>query len=345
MAPTVAEHVAAARALPAPAPDRDRRRPGGIWGAEYEEYSAMSDELRARTEHVLDLRYGDDPRHIVDVYLPERSEGPAPVLVFFHGGALEEGHPRRYGFVGAPYLARGAIFVSAGYRVMSPELAARRGAVEERISGLVHAVRGAADPEVAAVRRDVAQLGADAAEDGRRAIAWVHRNIADFGGDPDRITIAGHSSGAMIAVAAACADDWQRTHGVPDDTVKAMVPVGGRYGLWLANAIVSGGDIEDPDQVWRLGRAPRSVVVFGEEEYDGIEVEVPERARDCALIGRSLVRALRERGAEVTEMALSPRGHWQTLRSLADESDRTVPAVLEAMGIETTGIETKGARR
>lgn len=321
------------RELGPTAPDRDRRRSGGIWASEYEQYARMSDELRTRVPHHLDVRYGSDPRQFLDIYLPDGDVADAPVMVFFHGGALEEGHPRRYGFLAGPYVERGVIFVSAGYRLMSDEVVQRRDEVEARIGAYVHSVGGEVDDEVTAVRLATAQVGVDAAQDGRAALAWVHDHIVHFGGDPDRIYTSGHSSGAFVAVAAGGADDWQEALGVPTDVVKGIVPVGGRYGLWLANAIISGVRIDDPPHEWGLTNAPAAVIVFGEEEYDGVGQEDSERARHCARINRTLIAALREQGADVEEVALSPRGHWETLRSIADASDRTVPAVLRLMGV------------
>ncbi|MBB2914056.1 arylformamidase [Streptosporangium becharense] len=344
MPTSVEELVRLAGTLAPPAQDRDRRASVGIWPSEYADYGRMSAQLRAERPHVLDLRYGPDPRHIVDVFLPAERPEPAPVIVFFHGGALEEGHPRRYGFLARPYVDRGAIFVSAGYRLISDEVAEQRRKAEADLGAYVHQVTGEAAQAVAASRLAVAEAGVDAAVDARAAIAWVYHNIAAFGGDPERITVAGHSSGAMVTVAAACADDWQEAHGVPRDVVRTMVPVGGRYGLWLANAIIAGERVDDPPRVWDLRRAPGSVVVFGEEEYDGVEEEDPSRFGDCALIGRGLLGALRElrerrgRGADdIVEVALSPRGHWETLRSLAQEDGPTLRAVLAAMGLAEGG--------
>ena len=216
------------RELGPTAPDRDRRRAGGIWASEYEEYARMSDALRERVRHHLDVRYGSDPRHFLDIYLPDGDVADAPVMVFFHGGALEEGHPRRYGFLAEPYVERGVIFICAAYRLMSAEVAQRRDEIEARIGTYVHSVAGDLDEEVAAVRLATAQVGVDAAEDGRAALAWVYDNIAIFGGDPDRIYASGHSSGAFVAVAAGGADDWQAALGAPTDLVKGLVPVGGR---------------------------------------------------------------------------------------------------------------------
>ncbi|HWD59293.1 MAG TPA: alpha/beta hydrolase, partial [Stellaceae bacterium] len=62
-----------------------------------------------------------------------------------------------------------------------------------------------------------------------RAIAWVWRNAASFGGDPDRLYIGGQSSGAHLA-AVALTTDW-RALGVPADIVKGGLTTSGMYEL------------------------------------------------------------------------------------------------------------------
>ncbi|MFM9080838.1 MAG: alpha/beta hydrolase, partial [Opitutaceae bacterium] len=60
-----------------------------------------------------------------------------------------------------------------------------------------------------------------------RALGWVHRNIANHGGDPRRIFVMGHSSGAQLA-ALLCTDDrLARAEGVPFSSLKGCVPVDG----------------------------------------------------------------------------------------------------------------------
>ena len=63
----------------------------------------------------------------------------------------------------------------------------------------------------------------------RRAIAWVHRNAASFGGDPDRIYVSGHSSGAHLAAVVATTD-W-REYGVPSNIVKGALCCSGLFDL------------------------------------------------------------------------------------------------------------------
>jgi arylformamidase len=63
-----------------------------------------------------------------------------------------------------------------------------------------------------------------------RAIAWVWRNAASFGGDPNRLYIGGQSSGAHLAAVAATTD-WRGDYGLPADTVKGGLTTSGMYEL------------------------------------------------------------------------------------------------------------------
>ena len=64
----------------------------------------------------------------------------------------------------------------------------------------------------------------------RRAVAWVYKNAAGFGGDPNRLYLSGHSSGAHLA-GVVLVTDWQKDFGLPADVVKGAVLMSGMYDL------------------------------------------------------------------------------------------------------------------
>jgi arylformamidase len=64
----------------------------------------------------------------------------------------------------------------------------------------------------------------------RRAIIWVHRNARSFGGDPDRLYVSGHSSGAHLA-GVVLTTDWAREFNLPADLVKGGLCSSGMYDL------------------------------------------------------------------------------------------------------------------
>ena len=112
-----------------------------------------------------DLRYGDHERHRLDVHTSGHMSN-APVFVFVHGGGFIGGDKHvpgspAYDFLGAWAVRNGWAGVTITYR-LAPEHTWPSGA------------------------QDVAS-----------AVAWIRDNIADYGGDPDRIVVAGNSAGAV----------------------------------------------------------------------------------------------------------------------------------------------------
>ena len=99
-----------------------------------------------------------------------------PVLIYFNGGGLMAGSGSEPRYAGMAMARRGMICVTANYR--------------EGIFGFF------AHPELS---KETAYKGSGnyGFLDQQAAIRWVHENISLFGGDPERITIAGESAGSM----------------------------------------------------------------------------------------------------------------------------------------------------
>jgi arylformamidase len=153
------------------------------------------ESARARDELParLDLRYGPAPGEALDLFLPADG-GPAPVHVFVHGG-----YWRSLGKADFSFVARG--LQPAGV--------------------LVAVIDYALIPTV-----DMDELVRQV----RASVAWLHRNAAAFGGDPERITASGHSAGGHL-VAMLMSTDWARFAGLPADAVKAGCGISGLYDL------------------------------------------------------------------------------------------------------------------
>lgn len=124
------------------------------------------------------IAYADGPRHKLDIYAPEQRGEPAPVVFFIYGGGWNRGERSDYQFVGRALASRGFITVIADYRLV---------------------------PEV----HYPAFL-----EDSANALKWVQDNIAQYGGDPKRLFLAGHSAGAYNAVMLALDPSFLREYGV-----------------------------------------------------------------------------------------------------------------------------------
>lgn len=109
---------------------------------------------------------GDDVL-TVNVFTPDPSRGAVlPVLVWLHGGAYIAGSPVSPWYDGGSFCRDGVVVVTVGYRLGVAGF------------GLVH--------DAPANR---------AVHDWLAALEWVRENVADFGGDPGRVTVAGQSAG------------------------------------------------------------------------------------------------------------------------------------------------------
>jgi len=113
----------------------------------------------------------------LNVWAPaESANKKLPVLVYFYGGGFVGGDGSELRYDGAGLARRGIVTVTVNYRLdvfgflATPELAAE-------------------SPQHAAGNYGLLDQAA--------ALAWVKRNIAAFGGDPDQVTIGGESAGSM----------------------------------------------------------------------------------------------------------------------------------------------------
>lgn len=113
---------------------------------------------------VRDVSYGADPRQRFDVYVP-RGARNAPVVLMVHGGAWRTGDKRSRGVVGRKverWSRAGIVVISVNYRMLPKT-----------------------DPVEQA--RDVA-----------RALAAAQARVAEWGGDPGKVVLMGHSAGAHL---------------------------------------------------------------------------------------------------------------------------------------------------
>ena len=118
---------------------------------------------------IANLGYGIDPAQRLDVYVPTRPNGS--VILMVHGGGWSNGDKAMPGVVDnkvAHWVAAGTIFVSIDYRMLP-----------------------GTDP-------------LHQADDVAAALAWSQRHARDWGGDPGRFVLMGHSAGAhLVALVAA----------------------------------------------------------------------------------------------------------------------------------------------
>ena len=113
---------------------------------------------------------GDDCLNL-NVWTPDPGATGLPVLVWIHGGAFTIGSGSDPVYDGSSFARNGVVTVTINYRL--------------GVDGFLH------------VSPDTEGSGNFGMLDQIAALAWVRDNIARFGGDPDRVTIAGESAGGM----------------------------------------------------------------------------------------------------------------------------------------------------
>lgn len=129
-------------------------------------------------------------RQVLDIHAPDGAKN-LPVVFWIHGGGWQAGDKSEVQEKPRAFVERGFVFVSTNYRLLP-------------------------GVDMATLTRDVAA-----------ALGWVHRRIAQHGGDPRRIFVMGHSAGAQLA-ALLCTDArYLQAEGVPFSVLRGCVPVDG----------------------------------------------------------------------------------------------------------------------
>lgn len=165
--------------------------------AYFTRWAADSQSVRDGLPCHLNLAYGSGSGETLDVFLAAKNTigDKVPVLVFVHGGYWRSLDKADHSFIAPEFTQTGACVVVLNY-ALCPAVS---------IPGIVQQVVA--------------------------ALAWTWRHVADFGGDPHRITVVGHSAGGHLA-AMLLATDWPaQAADLPPDLIKNALSISGLYDL------------------------------------------------------------------------------------------------------------------
>lgn len=258
-------------------------------------YAQRTADARAVMKCLDNLPYGDGPDDRLDIYPASAAE--APVLVFLHGGDWRALSRHDSGFAAPAYVQAGATLVVPDFTLVPATT--------------------------------LPAMGAQV----RRALHWVWQNISAFGGDPQRIHIAGHSSGANL-VGQLLMSDWSKDDNAPADLIKSATFMSGlgdmepvRLSFRNQNLCLS-PEVVDQVSLLRAGarhgclaRCPMLVAVGANETPDYLR-----QSHEVAAFWQS-------RGNPATLMELAGRHHFDAVLDWADPASALFKAQCALMGL------------
>jgi len=267
-------------------------------------YAPNRDQLiarNARNSAAARARLGPPERHAygstaieaLDVYRTPRPD--APINVFIHGGAWRRRPAENY-------ACPAELFVHAGAHFVVPDFVG------------VEDVGGSLLPM---------------AEQVRRAVAWVYRNARQFGGDPARLYVSGHSSGAHLA-GVVLTTDWPKAFDLPVDVVKGGLCCSGMFDLRPVRLSARNRYVAFTDEIEQALSPDRHVdkltapviVAYG-------TLETPEFQRQS----RDFAAAVRAAGKPATLLVAEGYNHFEIIETLANPYGLLGCAVLEQMAL------------
>lgn len=242
------------------------------------------------------LIYGPHPRQQIDIYAPDHVMADAPLIFYIHGGGWSMGSHKRVDAKPAFFMEQDAVFASAGYRVL---------------------------PD-APVEDQAADLGA--------ALRAVRASAADYGFDPDKIILMGHSAGAHLA--ALLGTDPQYA-GTAFDAIRGAVLVdGGGYDIALALTMpemiapLIYRDVFGPDPARHTALSPITHA-GGRDAADWLIVHVADRAA-TARQAQLFSAALRSAGRNAGVVPVEATNHMRINREIGTEEGAAQNAAIAA---------------
>ena len=248
-------------------------------------YAQQTQQAKLAVACTESLAYGGAADERLDIY----PAGPgSPVVIFLHGGDWRALSKEDAGFAAPAFVAAGITFVALDFSLVP---ATTLPAMGEQV---------------------------------RRALHWLYLNILAHGGDPGRLHIAGHSSGANL-VGQLLMTDWAVAFNAPADLIKSAVLISGlgdlepvRLSFRNQQLNLSPADVERASLLRRKpGAHCPMLVVVGERETD-----------DYRLQSREIADFWRAQGNSAGLFELKSRHHFDALLEWADPASAVFAAHL-----------------
>jgi acetyl esterase/lipase len=263
---------------------------------------APPNEMARNTVAHLDVAYADRNSELnkLDIYAPKGAKG-APIVLFVHGGEWSRHDKQPVSYKPKFFNENGVIFITTNYR-LSPK-----------------------DPHPAQVD-DVAE-----------AVAFVHKHAGEYGGDPSKIVLMGHSAGCHIVTYVGLNPESLAKVGMkPSDLAGVVAWSGGMYDL--ADRYKKGGTYPpfikatfgESEEAQRAGspmtytRNAKNSPPFLIASTD--EAGKPQASRQASA---NLIAAINAAGGSAKPYTIQDRTHRAAIEQVGAAADKSGPALVE----------------
>lgn len=236
-------------------------------------------------------------RHTLDVYAPGKGE-KMPVIFWIHGGGWQVGDKTQVEAKPQYFVGQGFVFVSTNYRFV-PHVT-------------IHEMTG-----------DIA-----------KSLHWIHDHIAEVGGDPSNVIIAGHSAGAQLAALLATDEQYLKAEGLSLSMLVGCIPV-------------DGDTYDVPKQIATVEQRRKDIygMKFGDEEHQKALSPITHVAKrkgippflflhvadhpETELQAERMAAKLKEAGISATTHGAPGKTHNSINDELGQPNDKPTAAVRE----------------
>lgn len=262
---------------------------------DYEQYKEFyveeSERTREELDAHLDVSFGPTLAEHADVFPADDPD--APVLVFIHGGYWRSLSSKEFSFVANGPVAAGVTTVVVNY-ALCPNVT---------IDEIVRQCRA--------------------------AVAWLADDAEAYGGDSDRIHVAGHSAGGHLT-AMLLTTDWEGEYGLPPDVIEGACAISGLFDLepfpytWLQPKLqLTWGQVRRNSPIRHIPEsAPPLIVTYGGEEPS----EMRRQSED-------FLDEWERNGLEGRHLPQPDDDHFSAIDGFLDPESPLCSAILEQMGV------------
>jgi len=242
-----------------------------------------------------DIAYGTDKeRNILDVYIPKGVK-KAPVVFFVHGGAWVFGNKSVFSGPGKMLAEQGIVAVSTNYR-LSPKVK---------------------HPEHI---KDIA-----------KAFAWTVDHVAEYGGDPGKICLTGHSAGGHLVALLATDESYLKAEKKSFADIRGVAPISGVFTIDARAKFFKDIFGEDEDvcrggsPIHNIGKNhPQFLILHADKDMAGLSAQA------------EAFHAAMKKEKNATEiLQLKDRTHLTILTSAKDPADPVAVALRDFVRKQT----------